>query len=123
LEEIDMHDKEYNKILSKEISFVQDLVQRFNELAPLLQEHVSDNYEILPHVFMGDVTRYVLSDGSQRQELMRHLNDAFVNGATVVRDLIAVSFVENIESEEELACALQDAQAEALREEWRLQHQ
>jgi len=73
------------------------------------------------HRFSG-TTRYVLSGGSQRQEIVRHLNGAFVNGATEVRDLIAVSFVENIDSEEELELALQDVTAEALRAEWHVQH-
>lgn len=118
-----MDDKEFNEALSKEVPFIQDLVQRFNDLGSQLQEHVADNDEILPHVFMGDVTRYVLSDGSQRQELVCHLNDAFVNGPTEVRDLIAVSFVENIESEEELERALYDVPAEPLRAEWYLQHE
>ncbi|MEI7924282.1 MAG: hypothetical protein WCJ40_20430 [Planctomycetota bacterium] len=117
-----MHDQEYNQVLSKEIPLVQDLAQRFNELDSLLHEHVAYYDEILPHVFMGDVTRYVLSGGSQRQEIVRHLNGAFVNGATEVRDLIAVSFVENIDSEEELELALQDVTAEALRAEWHVQH-
>jgi hypothetical protein len=44
------------------ISFVQDLVRQFQELRNLLKEHQEDNFgELLPHVFLGDVTRYVVS--------------------------------------------------------------
>lgn len=103
--------------------FCEELVRRFNELAPLLQEHVADYDEILPHVFMGDVTRYVLSGTPQREELLRHLNDALRNGGEEIQNLIAVSFVENLESEEKLQRALQGVEAEALREEWRRQRQ
>ncbi|TWT96121.1 hypothetical protein Pla108_32030 [Botrimarina colliarenosi] len=114
-------DSEDYKTPPEGVAFVEDLVERFDDLRTIFQEHVADNDEILPHLFMGDVTRYVLSGGSQRQELVRHLNDALRTGEEYIENLIAVSFVENLESEEELERALRDAQADALREEWRRQ--
>ena len=101
--------------------FCEELVQNFNNLGPILIEHVSDNDEILPHVFLGDVTRYVLADGIQRRELVRFLDDRFTKGEKDIRDLIAVSFIENLESEEELEHATQDVKADALCEEWHRQ--
>lgn len=103
--------------------FCEELVREFNELAPLLQEHVADYDDILPHVFMADVTRCIVSGCPCRQELVRYLNDALSNGAKEVQNLIAVSFVENLETEEQLERALQDVHAEALREEWRRQRE
>ncbi len=113
LEEIDVKDKSQD--------FCEELVRRFDDLAPMLQEHIEDNDEILPHVFMGDITRYVLSDGLQRQELVRCLDDALRKGGEEIQNLIAVSFVENLESDEELERALRNVQADAMREEWRRQ--
>lgn len=101
--------------------FCEQLARRFDDLAPFLQEHVADNDEILPHVFMGDVTRYALSGGAQRRELVRHLNERMRKGEKDVQNLIAISFVANLENGEQLERALQDVQGDALREEWHRQ--
>jgi hypothetical protein len=84
------------------ISFVRDMVARFPGMGALLEEHIKDNDEILPHVFFGDVTRYVLSLLSdslpQRRELrdiLDYLERAYASGDEQLQELIAVSFLEN----------------------------
>ncbi len=101
--------------------FCEELVQNFNNLGPILIEHVSDNDEILPHVFLGDVTRYVLADGIQHANSYAFLMIDLQKEKRTLRDLIAVSFIENLESEEELKHATQDVKADALCEEWHRQ--
>ncbi|WP_237225587.1 hypothetical protein [Rubinisphaera sp. JC750] len=98
--------------------FCEELAARFDVLAPLMQEHISDFDEVLPHVFMADVARFVLSERLHRQEIVRVLEHNFREAAHDIQDLIAVSFVENLESREHIDRALDGVQAEALREEW-----
>jgi len=43
------------------VRFVQDLVFAIPELKPLLANHLADNDELLPHVFIGDLTRFVVT--------------------------------------------------------------
>src|SRR5688572_27913597 len=42
-------------------NFFEAFVSFVPEFEPLLREHVSDNAQVLPHVLMGDVTRFVES--------------------------------------------------------------
>jgi hypothetical protein len=92
--------------------FVDDLVAAFPGLRPAFDEHLSDNFgEVLPHVFFGDLTRYVLAryraarsePESQRSQaqgevraLLNELEDAYTSRGDEVQELIAVSFLENL---------------------------
>lgn len=112
-------------MLSKEIDLkshtqqiYEDLLTRFEELIPVFEEHVTDYDELLPYVFMGDVTRYILSGGSQRLAIISYLNEKLKGGDEDIQNLISVGFVENLEDGEELERALQGVDADALREEW-----
>jgi hypothetical protein len=89
------------------ISFVRSIVARFPGLTTLLDEHIENNFgEVLPHVFFGDVTRYVLSlvatnddSLSPRRELrdvLDYLEEAYTGGDEELQELIAVSFLENL---------------------------
>jgi hypothetical protein len=88
--------------------FVEWLVSRHPGLAPLLEEHLKDNDELLAHVLFGDVARYA-ADLARRAaaepgadaELVRLLED--LDPAILpegqeddpVNNLVWVSFVEN----------------------------
>jgi hypothetical protein len=92
--------------------FVEELVGEIPSLASLLEEHVREFEEMLPHVFMGELTRYVLqlhndSSGStniQGQSRLRQILDrleaGFAHGEDAVKELIGVSFLENLTGEE-----------------------
>lgn len=87
--------------------FIHYLVGRFQVLGPILREHVSDNFgELLPHVFVGDLTRYVVAEfvreegGSASEyptlrQILDELEEASARGDEVSA-LIAVSFLENL---------------------------
>ncbi|WP_443750460.1 DUF7674 family protein [Asticcacaulis solisilvae] len=74
------------------------------ELSELFQEHVDYHEEILPHVFFGDVTRFVeecvKSDKDQDHQALRKLVEVIEQGLSEhdpdVDNLIYVSFIENV---------------------------
>ncbi len=88
-----MTDKELVRLLAAE----------YLDLRALLDEHMAEHRgEVLPHVFMGDVTRWVVSiaaDSQRHNELRRILQlleNEFERGDEPVRELISVSFLENL---------------------------
>lgn len=93
------------------IDLIEQLVAKYARLKPTLDEHVSDNFgEVLPHLFFGDLTRYVVSllldiesgvgpKHSEAEELRALLNDlehAYATGDEEIQELISVSFLENL---------------------------
>lgn len=84
------------------VVFVKAISARFPCLGPVLDEHIGDNGEILPHVFFGDVTRYAVrlfqnSEASpELRDILSHLEEAFQREMPDVVDLISVSFLENL---------------------------
>ena len=98
-------------------AFVEWLVARHPDLAPILEEHLADDGELLPHVFFGDVTRYASElarrrDAARLDPLLRDLDGALTGAGDETDNLIWVSFVENAQG------ASGDAE-EQLREELR----
>jgi hypothetical protein len=96
-------------VSEKSVGFVKQLAAPFPGLAALLDEHIKENFgEVLPHVFFGDVTRYLVSlllaisgggDLTQRRELCQtldRLEEGYSRGDEELQELIAVSFLENL---------------------------
>ena len=82
------------------------LVARHAGLVPVLNEHLADNGELLPHVLFGDVTRYALAlaRDDEVDELSRLLGDldaALDESEDEVANLVWVSFVENASTDED----------------------
>lgn len=80
-----------------------ELVRDHPDLQPLLDEHLDDFHELLPHLLIADVCRWVLANyaGVPREvrRLLAWLEDHFeTGGAERMRldDLIAVSFIEHL---------------------------
>lgn len=99
-------------------AFCEGLAQQFPDVADILAEHISNNDELLPHLFLADVTRYVLADGQDRRLIVQSLDSAFVSEGTDVENLIAVSFVEHLESTEDLMRATEGVDVPQIRAEW-----
>lgn len=89
---------------------IERLVQAVPDLVPLYNEHITDYDEVLPHVFFGDVVRYLTQDFSGpdvrvlREQHHRHvlkvlriLDDAIMLADPDVLELLSVSFLENID--------------------------
>jgi len=83
-------------------TFVVDLRRRVPDLEPIYREHLADNDELLPHVFMGDVTRFTIAQAkaplndSIVVSLLECLEEGLREGGEEVKELIVVSFVENL---------------------------
>jgi hypothetical protein len=85
-----------------EVAFVGAFCFRFPELMPQLQEHIDDYDGLLPHVFMADVTRWMLqrfhddpSDPTIRQ-VLDFFETAFERATGEEREIIGTSFLENL---------------------------
>ena len=48
--------------MTNPVSFVEELLRVVPELQPAYDAHLNDNTTLLPHVFMGDLTRFVIAD-------------------------------------------------------------
>src|SRR5258706_2278119 len=92
--------------------FVEGLLIAVPEILEIYKAHIDDNGTLLPHVFMGDVTRFTLlnarSASSQMalQKLFLVVEEGLRSNETDVSNLIAVSFVENLCGEDEAVVSL-----------------
>ncbi|KAA3606472.1 MAG: hypothetical protein DWQ01_17585 [Planctomycetota bacterium] len=88
---------------------ILQMVEAVPGLRPLYEAHISINDELLAHVFMGDVSRFVISGFQDTWESEPYdpplgevgevfgiLEIAFAKGHPYVTELISVSFLENI---------------------------
>ncbi|MGW9174053.1 DUF7674 family protein [Streptomyces decoyicus] len=86
--------------------FFHDLLQNFPQLESLHDEHVEFYEEFLSHVFLADVVRWAVSLFSEAGQgltaeaiglqLINFIEGAYVHGDSAVRELVRVSFVENL---------------------------
>lgn len=89
--------------------FIDNLLYSAPELRHLYDEHLNDYNGLLPHVFFGDVTRFMLKlvqkdNIDSRQVANRILilfESAIVEQDEDVQNLILVSFLENITPDDE----------------------
>jgi len=80
------------------------LLERVPELRPAYDKHVRDYDELLPHVFLGDVTRYVVQQihlvetgpATPVERILGFLDQCMAFGDEHVKELISVSFIENL---------------------------
>ncbi|MGB3772297.1 MAG: hypothetical protein WBA00_14255 [Rhodococcus sp. (in: high G+C Gram-positive bacteria)] len=79
------------------------LAYRYRDLMPILQEHLDDNEgELLPHLFLSDVFRWLVANRVSCPEVVQGIFDLLETAyedageRDDVRDLIAVSGVEMI---------------------------
>lgn len=85
-----------------DVTFIGRLCCRFPEFIPLLQEHRNTYGVLLPHVLMGDITRWVIqrfhADASDvtLRDVLDFIEEAFDGANAEVRELIAASFLENL---------------------------
>ncbi len=91
---------------SDAVAFCDELVRAFPVLADLEREHIADYDEILPHVFIADVSRYTLSGADGSREIVGFLDKSMRGCGAEIRNVIAASFVENLESYDDFERAL-----------------
>jgi hypothetical protein len=85
-----------------DISFVGALCWNCPDLMPLLRSHLDEYEGLLPHLFMGDLTRWAVqryhSDPSDQtlSDVLDFIESAFANAVGVNRELVSTSFLENL---------------------------
>lgn len=82
---------------------VAALAARFDQLMPLLAEHLDDNNgEVLPHVLFWNFTRAVVDSYLGRpsqvawREFVMILDEEYKRGDAYLRGIVDVSFLENL---------------------------
>ncbi len=108
------------------VALVNSLVASFPGLRGSLADHIEENYgEMLPHVFFGDVTRYIIDlagkpeASSELRKILDHLEEAFVCGSRDVIELVSVSFIENLPCEGKAAARVRQWLGPSLAKELR----
>jgi hypothetical protein len=86
--------------------FIISLTEKFAFLRPILEEHLVDNGELLPHIFMGYLTQIIsnkildkISDANIERSVipvLYFLDRSFSYGSAEIKELISVSFLENL---------------------------
>ena len=106
------------------IAVIDRLVEACAALKPLFDEHLEDNFgEVLPHLLLGDMTRQLVGQtagpGAFRdtEAALRQLEDEFASGTDEVKELIAVSFLENLPERPEPGLDLRLALGPSLKRE------
>jgi hypothetical protein len=85
---------------SREALFIHALIDRFPLLKSSLDEHIIDNDELLPHVYLGSVAQRLVSmtkDSADSQfvmDVLSFVEAAFEAGSPELDELISVSFIE-----------------------------
>jgi len=95
------------------IAFAKEVAALSPALTALLEDHMKDNFdELLPHLFIGDVTRHVIElmeDSSPEDSLavrrevktiLAAMEAGCATGTPEVQELIAASFLENVPTKE-----------------------
>ena len=99
------------------------------EFTSTIQEHIADNGEVLQHLLFGDLTRFVVAawEAGDKEVVARclsFLEGAIMSGDEAVKNLVAVSFVENVgpwekENSQFIRTWPTELRAEAHRQGWK----
>jgi len=100
--------------------FIIHLLAAVPELAPVAREHIADNDDVLSHVLMGDVTRWVTdaSNSTARPRFFAAVEHGLASGSEDVAELLNVSFLENLDVTAGVP-ALHDQYGPLLAAEWK----
>lgn len=103
------HGVEQLVLLLDDTLCVDRLIAEVPALRVALDQHVAANHELLPHVFFGDVTHFVVSgfDGHPERKadalkILALLEESMASPSEDVKNLVSVSFLENLLGEKPL---------------------
>ncbi len=104
-------------------SFVESLTKSVPDLKSVYDEHISDYDELLGHVFMGDVTRFIEQlynenpSSTSLTELFKLFDKAFSLNDEYLKEVISVSFLENLSRDESSFEGIKNMLSDQLKEE------
>ncbi|MDP3739076.1 MAG: hypothetical protein Q8R02_16905 [Hyphomonadaceae bacterium] len=112
--------------------FVDGLIAEFPGLRSAYEEHIKANFgELLAHLLMGDVVRFLEAKHTERDDepanmrliksIMDYIGRCFETASPWVKELIAVSFVENMPYPDEVAADIVGLLPENLKAELAVQ--
>lgn len=109
------------------VAFVGALAHRFPALLGVFEEHLEEQRgEVLPHVFMADVTRWLVGrfikagdSDALLGDILGFMENAFGSDEEQVQELLAVSFLENLPRFGESGFEIRSILGPALKEELR----
>lgn len=86
------------------VLFTENFIRVVPELKNLYDEHLSDNEELLPHIFFYDVAVYVADlarredrqDSSVMKRILDYLEQGMRTGHDSTKEVISLSFLENL---------------------------
>jgi len=88
---------------------------KFPVLRVLLQQHLDDFEGLLPHMLMADVTRWLVrrfgesqGEDAEMKQVLVFLEEQYASGGEHIRELVAVSVLENLPQRGEEGYALRD---------------
>jgi hypothetical protein len=111
------------------VAFVGALAYAIPALRPVLQEHLDDQEgEVLPHLFMADVERWIHLEVVNRPKqssdvvarVLEFLEEAYALGDPEVTELISVSFLEHLPRPGELGSEVHTMVGPHLRHQLRI---
>ena len=107
---------------TRQEQFCRALAERFTTASRVLVEHLDDYDNLLPHVFVAELTRHLLRGPADVTPIVQAFEDSISGGDREIAELIAVSFVENIDNRDDLARLLTGVTGSSLQAEWTKQH-
>jgi hypothetical protein len=108
-------------LAAQDVALVGLLVDRCPSLLPVLQQHV-DDFGLLPHVFFGDVTRWVVGryitqpSDPELEAALELLEQEFARA----EELICASFLGNLPGKTDAGAGIRDCLGEELTKHLRL---
>jgi len=113
------------KIEPSTIRCIEQILDCVPELRDAYERHVSDNDMLLPHVFMGEVARFVVEKARENtpesaclvDKVLALLEQAYERGDDAVQNLIGVSWIENLAKVGDVADKLRNLMGPVLRHE------
>lgn len=108
--------------MNTDIEFTNRLIAEVLDLQIIYDQHMKDNDELLPHVFFGDLTRYVIEKAQIKEDesvskILGLLEDGLSQNNAEIKNLISASFVENLIDEKETVVLLREVAGPKLLEE------
>jgi len=114
-------------VRADDVALVGGLCLEFSELRGLLQRHLDDYDGLLPHLFLADVTRWLVArrmESGAKDPLLRavlaFLENQFESGGAHIKELLAVSVLETLPLKGEAGSEIRDQLGSAMSEHVRL---